>query len=270
MRKSMTIMSLRSFLLFVLVSFHTEIQTKKVYPMQRAKVKIISNSFYIPAYYKHFITNISNIHSVSRCMYACQNDEYCRAAQYDSQASICSLYEEYSFVGSVLSSNGTGQTVISFSHCSNDSVREPMYVCFGSPLAAPITIENVIRQLFLNTPSLVTNGLVRSSVWSTKTVIVAPIWDWDVHLPYDVNHDYISLQGYRIVTGINLKYFDVDGNDYYSIVDSSGVLYIRTDSFNKTISSMVWQRTCMSDKYLVAIPSSSTNKTVYVYCKIQW
>ena len=263
-------MFLRYLFLFIYINFNININAKIVYPILRARVNILSNSYYIPAYYKHFINNISNVNSISDCMYNCQNHEYCRTAVYTSQLSICSLYEEYSFVGNILPSVQIGQSVLSFSFCPNDSISEPMYVCVGTPLKSPISIENLINQLLLATPTVTIDGYCKASSWSTDLLFLAPMWARANYAVRDVNQDYIEVARQEFVPGIFILSFDSDDYNYFAVVDSysPGNLYLRSNSVNTTICPTTMRSTCMSDKYVVGIPYSLTNQTLYVYWKL--
>jgi hypothetical protein len=199
--------------LYIISSYNADATV--TYPIRHAKVKIIPNSYYIPAYYKHFIYNISNTGSLSKCMYMCQNHDYCRTAVYTSQTLVCSLYEEYSFVGQVVVSTLGDQSVISFSFCLSDDINEPMDICFGTPLRSSMPIQNLIQQFHLTGPSYIIPATAVVSTWSTQYLTLAPIWGFDTQILYDVNNNYAESIRYQFVPGTDIVAMDNDDCTYY-------------------------------------------------------
>ena len=238
---------------------------KVLYPMRQAKVQIIPNSYYVPAHYKHLISNILNVVSTKKCMYACQNHDYCRTAVYNGQTSVCSLYEEYSFVGQVLPSVLVDRSVIRFSFCP-DNTDEPTYVCFATSLKTSKPIGQVIKQTFTN-GSLVTIGATAgTSLWSTKWFTLAPMWAFDRQVMHDTNNDYVEVGYTTSVAGISIASLDGDDPNYYVLTDvGARSLFIASNSFNKTIHPTNLRTVCLSDKFVIALPFSVPNRTVYVY-----
>ncbi|UJR07169.1 hypothetical protein I4U23_011457 [Adineta vaga] len=254
------------FLLFALISFHSNIHGKKTYSIRNANVKIIPNSFYQPGYYKHFLGSLFNIQSLSDCIYQCHENEYCRTAIYSFQSFICLLYEEFSFLGQILPS--TDQSLISFSYCPDQSINELTHVCYGSQLLSSVAIGDLFDQIFVQTPIATFPAYARSSTWSTTMVIFAPMWGVDVYSAHDINNDYVRMKRQAIVPNITILSIDSDDLDYFAIVESSpGRLYLRSNSMNQTIYPTKIRGTCMSDQYVVVIPYFSTNQTLYVYHK---
>ena len=255
------------FFLFVVLSILITEGTK-TYSMRKAKVTITANSVYIPAVYKHFIANLSLTRSLSKCVYACQNNDYCRTATYVGQLLVCSLYEEYSFVGRIISSMLYDQSVLSFSVCPNDPVNEPFNACFGTPSLPPVSIANLMTQMLLTSPKCTLSASVRAATWSSRFLSFAPMWAWDTFVFLDGNDDSCQRTYFVVpVPGITIMDMDQDDYSYYALISSSGTLYISSTGFNMTIRPTSIRTVCMSDKYVVAAPFVAANRTLYVYWK---
>ena len=249
--------------LFILITEGT-----RIYSMRKAKVTITSNSIYIPAVYKHFIANISLIQSLSQCIFACQNNGYCRTATYSGQLLVCSLYEEYSFVGQIIPSMLYAQSVLSFSFCPSDPVNEPSNVCFGTPSLLPISVADLMTQILLTSPVCTISANAQAATWSSRFLTFAPMWSWNAFSIQDANNEsYPGIDIVYPVPGITIIDMDQDDYSYYAQISSSNTLYISSTTFNKTIRPTPIRTVCMSDKYVVAVPNVAANKTIYVYWK---
>jgi hypothetical protein len=254
------------FVVMILSTMTTE--GTKIYPMRKAKVTIIPNSIYIPAVYKNFISKIYLIQSLSKCIYACQNNDYCRTATYSGQLRECSLYEEYSTVGQIIPSMVYDQSVLSFSFCPSDPVNEPFNVCFGTPSLQPIAIANLMAQLPLTPPIGMIPATGQAATWSSRFLTLAPMWAWNAFAMHNENDgSYSETDKIYPVSSITIIDMDHDDYSYYAQISSSSTLYITSTAFNKTIRPTPLRTVCMSDKYVVAVPISAANKTLYVYWK---
>jgi hypothetical protein len=75
-----------------------------LYDIRMATVQIYHDSKYIPGYHPHRICTFF-INTLRDCIYLCQNNDYCRTANYydSNTGTMCTLFEENSFVGQIVS-----------------------------------------------------------------------------------------------------------------------------------------------------------------------
>ena len=253
------------FVVLCMIVAHLSVEGKILYPTRFAKVQIIPNSYYVPAHYKHLISTILHVMSTKKCMYTCQNHDYCRTAVYNGQTAVCSLYEEYSFVGQVRPSLVVDQSVIRFSFCPGN-VDEPTSVCFATSMKPSKPIDQVIRQTFTSGSLVRINATAGSSLWSTTWFTLAPMWAFDRQVMHDTNNDYIELGYTTSVAGINIASLDGDEPNYYVLTDlGARSLFIASRSLNTTIHPTNLRTVCLSDQFVIAPSLLATNRTIYVY-----
>lgn len=105
-------------------------------------IRTYRSSLYQLGYFANFIRNVTAT-SLMRCALACQNDDQCRLANYNSQTLNCSLIDESSFVGQIVPSSSEGSVIV-FQLCLDTTQQEPAYLCFGSA-RPPVTVQYALN-----------------------------------------------------------------------------------------------------------------------------
>ena len=156
----------------ILTLFHTEIWA--LYNIRVAEVQLYHDAKYIPGYHLHTIGNYP-MSTLVDCIYLCQNNDYCRTANYfnSETGSLCSLFEENSFVGQIVSISSSMSIVISFNLCPN-GISEPAYLCFGLPTnnQAPVTVQHAMNNLLFHSTMVNTHVLSYHSNQSDLCTII--------------------------------------------------------------------------------------------------
>lgn len=228
------------------------------YDIRVAEVQLYNDVKYIPGYHLHTIGTYA-VTTLFDCIYLCQNNDYCRTANYfnSNMDIMCTLFEENSFVGQIISSTSTMSIVISFNLCPN-SFMEPDYICFGLPsnIQAPVTVQYAMDHLrfiqqwstriyypiilttLLYVPSF-TNGTVKIYEWPSlkfinNIIFPPPIYSFDM-----------TLSGNFLLTSTGTHY-----------------IYFYSASQNWTDSSADFYPAYLSDDYLVVL--SNGNSKIYV------
>ncbi|UJR18497.1 hypothetical protein I4U23_005403 [Adineta vaga] len=220
-----------------------------------AKAKIIRNSRYIVAYHLHALGTFPSS-SLHNCIYQCQNNDYCRTANYfdSNQGTMCSLFEENSFVGQIVIST-TMSIIISFNLCP-PGYNEPEYICFGTSinLRSPITVQNVLNNLrLIKQFSILTYYPV---ILPTKNAVYFPLEGQTTIQQYDwPSLTFVS----NIPAGLVIDNYDIDVWGTLLLSKYSGGKEIRvTGSFgNWSVSNMNYYTVFISDIYVVSILQSS-------------
>jgi hypothetical protein len=131
----------------VIISFFFYVTVLALYDIRTAEVTLHHNPKYLTGYHLHTIGTFPT-NSLYDCIYLCQNNDYCRTANYFDlhSGTLCSLFEENSFVGRIISTT----SIISFDLCPNGFV-EPPYICFGLPtnIQSPVTVQYAMNNLRL-------------------------------------------------------------------------------------------------------------------------
>ncbi|CAF1228181.1 unnamed protein product [Didymodactylos carnosus] len=159
-------------------------------PIRTMTIKIRSHSIYKLGYFANFIENYTSS-SIMRCTLICQNNDYCRTATYyPSPLFICSLYEEYSYVGQLLTDSSLySSSVILFQLCPT-GYTEPYYLCFGTS-RDPIPYALALNQTQLITT--ITNLEIFLPRMSTKYLYLPLHKDDNIYL-YDLTSSYSFVQ----------------------------------------------------------------------------
>ena len=225
-----------------------------IYPIRTAKVKMIYSSMYIAAYHLHVMGTFPST-SLRNCMLQCQNNDYCRTANYFQSGSgmFCSLFEEYSSVGRIVSVSSFISTVISFDLCP-PGYTEPTYICFGVPakIQAPVTVQQALNGL----------RLVKSFALTTYHPIVLP----SINTLYVPLYAQTTIQKFEwsslmfianTIAPIPTYSYDMDiwGNLLQSSSSSTRTL-ISGPAGNWSDTSIGYYSASMSDSYVVIVPTA--------------
>ncbi|UJR37299.1 hypothetical protein I4U23_030008 [Adineta vaga] len=105
-------------------------------------MRIYPNSFCQLGYFGNFIQDLS-ARTLMRCVIASQNNDQCRIANYNSQTRICSLINENSFIGQIISLS-TDNSIIFLQLCIDLTQQEPEYLYFGTYQPA-VTLQHTIN-----------------------------------------------------------------------------------------------------------------------------
>jgi hypothetical protein len=95
----------------VIISFFFYVTVLALYDIRTAEVTLHHNAKYLTGYHLHTIGTFPT-NSLYDCIYLCQNNDYCRTANYFDlhTGTLCSLFEENSFVDRIISTT----SIISF------------------------------------------------------------------------------------------------------------------------------------------------------------
>lgn len=229
-----------------------------LYDIRVGEVQLYHDSKYIPGYHLHTIGTYSSA-TLFDCIYLCQNNDYCRTANYfnSNMGTLCSLFEENSFVGEIISFTSTMSIVISFNLCPNDFM-EPTHICFGLPANTqpPAAVQYVMNHLrfvqqwsiLIYYPIILTNLLYVPS-FSAGTV---QIFEWpslnlisNLVFPLPIYSFDMTLSGSFLLTSTTTHYIYFYST-YQNWTDTSGNFY----------------PAYLSDNYLVAL--SNGGSKIYV------
>ena len=225
-----------------------------IHPIRTAKVKMIPNSMYIAAYHLHAMGTFPSM-SLRNCMLQCQNNDYCRTANYfhSDSGKFCSLFEEYSFVGRIIDVSSYISTVITFDLCP-PGFSEPAYICFGVPEKSqpPVSVQQALNGL----------QLVKTFPLTTYHPIILP----------SINTLYVPLYAQTTVQKFewpSLKFisntiapfptysYDMDiwGNLLQSS-SSSTRIFVSSSTGNWSDTSINYYSVFLSDSYVVVVPTT--------------
>ena len=220
------------------------------------KTSIYANSVYQIGYFGNFIGNTS-ASNLMRCILACQNNDACRLANYDQNSSVCSLIDEYSFVGQIQAASA-GQSVITFQLCLNPAQQEPQYICFGStrpPVLVQQAIDNAqsVRNLSsmpIYIAKITTNALLYMQEHSSDQMQL-----------YNLQN-YQFVQRFSIFPGVNKRNFDLDlAQNFIVFIGHAATpnLYISSSTRNQTVltSAGTYFGVCLSSRYIVVTRKAS-------------
>ena len=237
-----------SLLLFVSTDCNT------ISPIRTGKAKMIYNSMYIAAYHLHAMGTFPSP-SLRNCIYQCQNNDYCRTANYFSseKGTMCSLFEEYSSVGSILSVSSIMSVVISFDLCP-PGFAEPEYICFGVPakIQPPVTVQQALGALRLVQSFSLTT--YHPTILPSINTLYIPVYSQSIVKKFD----WSSLKFIANVTApFPLYSYDTDiwGNLLQSSSSSTNIL-VSGPSGNWSDSSISYYSAFFSDLYAVVVPSA--------------
>ncbi|UJR25098.1 hypothetical protein I4U23_006459 [Adineta vaga] len=245
-------------LAIILILAFTHIKLSILHEIRVANIQLSHDSKYIPAYHLHTI-GIFPINTLHDCIYLCHDNDYCRTATYFDSTSdtMCSLFEENSFVGRIVSMTTTMSIVISFNLCPN-GFSEPQHICFGLPesIQPPVTVQYALDNLrFTQTwvlrtyypiifptrfylPSF-TSGVVQIFDWPSLTLISNMTFPFTIY-SFDMNF---------------LGSFLLTSRTTYD-------MYYYTTLQNWTDSSANFYPAYLSDDYLVALTNGGSK--IYV------
>jgi WD40 repeat protein len=227
--------------------------------MRVARIKYIQNSRYVVAHFRHFITNQSSIQTVKVCAFACHSHDYCRTANYYSIDSICSLYEESTHVGNIVSSLST--TVINIQLCS-DGIKELTHICYGDPTRAPIPLQTAFDSMVL----VHTLSLSPAMIIMTTELMYVPIAGTSSVRVYDIETMALINTFFQ---PCNIAYFDMTYNSNSNVQNTAvQCQMIPTLLFNGNLlpSSFAWfSAPCFSDKYLIGQMINNNKLRIWSY-----
>ena len=226
--------------------------------IRMADVEIYHDSKYIPGYHLHTIGTFST-NTLSDCIYLCQNNDYCRTATYfdSNTGSMCSLFEENSFVGQIISTTSTTSTIISFNLCP-DGFAEPAHICFGLPTTTqpPVTVQYAMDHLRLVQQwpiriyyPIILNNLLFVPSFTAGNV---QIFQWP-------SLEFIS----NLTFPLPIYSFDMNLFGSFLLTSSSTyAMYFYSTYQNWTSSTNIFYPAILSDNYIVAL--SNGDATIYV------
>ncbi|CAF1084056.1 unnamed protein product [Didymodactylos carnosus] len=218
--------------------------------MIRSSHSTFANDYvYREAYDRHFILNITGVQSLEQCAYQCHNNDYCRTATYYSVDKICSLSEEYSYVGIKIEAIGIA-TIISFTLCPN-GYSEPEYLCFGDE-RQPVRFADMLLSLTL--VKTLSNTLSFRPAMTTTSLYI-PLVNNDTLLIYDLA-SYSLADQVQLKPGVYIQGFDLDLRKNYLFNDAiSHNLYYYTNSTVIAVGDANYAtfHVCMSNQYIVGL-----------------
>ena len=227
------------------------------------KMKIHHSSFYQLGYFGNFIGNVT-ARSLMQCVLACQNDDQCRLANYNSQTLICSLIGESSFVGQIISSSSE-TSVIVLQLCEDPDKQEPEYLCFGS-VRPPVTVQNALDNM---QPVKDISLSVYVTRFSSSGLLYMQEHQADTVHIYELE-TYTKIGQFTMFPGNDKRNFDGDFAQNYFVstrysTSSTPRIYVVNSSWNKTIDGDdTFYGICLSELYfIVTHKSASTWIDVY-------
>jgi hypothetical protein len=202
-----------------------------------SRVRFHANSIYFVGFHRHWIRNVTGVATARKCAMLCNNDLFCRTANYMTSTSMCCLYEERVDVG--LMSSSSSCTVITV-HLCPDGIDESTHLCLAIANRPPVPL-----QVVFNSMSLVNTLPVRtSSIQMTSELLSLPISGSNYLLAYPLGTDIEQWSvpiNNRSITSCPIVYFDMT-----TTVTGQNVAYVcsgqRGISRNSTVrlSSTVW------------------------------
>ena len=232
-----------------------------LHPLRTARVKILHRSMYVAAYHLHAMGTFSSV-SLRDCMYQCQNNDYCRTANYftSDTGTMCSLFEEHAFVGRILSVfSATSSTMISFDLCP-PGFTEPAHICFGFPvnIQPPVSVQQALDSLrFLQKFSLLTYHPI---VLPSRNTLYLPVHTQKIVQLFD----WLSL---KVIGNLSvpLPLYSYDTDVWDNLLQSSSsskIILVSGRSSNWSESRINYYAVFLSDTYVVAVPT--TGSPVYI------
>ena len=223
--------------------------------------KIYYNSFYQLGYFGNFIGNVT-ARSLMRCIIACQNNDQCRLANYNSQTLICSLIDELSFVGQIISSSETSAIVLQL--CEDPDKQEPEYLCFGS-VRPPVTVQNALD----NMQPVKDISLVVYAVRFSSTGLIYMQEHQDDTVRIYESETYTQTGQFTVFAGTEKRNFDGDFALNYFVAtgyseSSTPRIFVVNSAWNKSIDGdYVSYGICLSELYFIV-----THKTYTTYIDV--
>ena len=212
--------------------------------------KIHQSSFYQLGYFGNFIGNVT-APSLMRCIIACQNNDQCRLANYNSQTLICSLIDESSFFGQIISSSSE-TSVIVLQLCEDPAKQEPEYLCFGSA-RPPVTVQYALDNMKpVKNISLI--GLVAR--FSSTGLLYIQEDQTDRVRIYELD-TYTQTGQFTMFAGTAKRNFDGDFAQNYFVAtrysaSSAPRIFVTASAWNQTIDGdYVSYGICLSELYFI-------------------
>ncbi|CAF1600429.1 unnamed protein product, partial [Didymodactylos carnosus] len=231
----------------------------QVHRILSAHITIIPNSLYEAAFERHFIDEL-DAQTVQQCAHQCLQNDFCRTAIFYHQLRTCSMYEEYSYVGTTKSTLNSVASVIQLQLCPV-GFNEPEYSCFNddrSPVLFSEMIHNMTVKQILHISSYFP--------FMSTTQLYLPIQNDDTIQVYDLN-TFLLTDTLIPIPSISLYGFDMDSSNNFVITDKYGTVYfVNSSSYLVTPLSMnnnQYQYACISDDYIVALYSKGNGADVY-------
>jgi hypothetical protein len=167
------------YILFLFIS----INDSRLFPIRFSHIDLLSDHSYIPAHLQNQLNLGESTNNLLTCIYLCQNDDYCRTAVFNELNMQCTLFEECSTVGQIVSQ--IQSTLISFLVCDG----EPEYLAFSPPVK-PVLLDTVLSNMINTT--------------------VLPI-----HTTYDI----VMMGNYLYMPRSYFNYFQIYDTDTYTALD---------------------------------------------------
>ncbi|CAF0929804.1 unnamed protein product [Didymodactylos carnosus] len=235
-------------------------------PILSSHIEIMPDSLYEVAYERHFIDEL-DVQTVQQCAHQCLLNDHCRTATFYHQSKTCSLYEEYTYVGTIQSTANDVATVIQIRLCSN-SFYEPEYVCFNDD-RVPVLFSEMLQNM---TVKQVVN-VISYMLFMSRTKLYLPIDSDDTIQVYDLE-SLLQTDEFSAVPSVSLNGLDVDSNDNYIMTDYNGSLYFFNSSSSivtsLSVSNNQYYYACISDKYIVALYSNLNGADVFNATNLQF
>ncbi|UJR24091.1 hypothetical protein I4U23_027058 [Adineta vaga] len=219
--------------------------------MRTIRARLYHQSIYSHSFHRHYLGKYPS-NSMKNCLFQCQNHNYCRTATYQSTEQQCYLYEEYSYVGTIVSSSDNS-IVIALHLCPDDEMkREPDYLCLPSK-GQSIPMQTVMNGLQLVKQYLNINTV--GFVLSVDEAWLAPVGASSINV--------YSLKNYSIIRSVSTNkafgYFDLDSQMKPIIANGGQGLYFQ--SLNKTLNNGIgfWTPCISVTGFVIGIVYSPSN-----------
>jgi hypothetical protein len=220
-------------------------------------VDLLTDHIYIPAHFQNQLNLGQNTNNLLTCIYLCQNHEYCRTAVFDELNLFCTLFEECSTVGRIVSQ--IQSTVLSFLVCDG----EPDYLAFSPPIA-PVLMQTVLSNM-INTPVLPI-----SSTYDIVTIgnhLYLPADNSNHVKMYDTD-TYTALDDFIFPESINGTYYHLDRTGTFCYLNFNGSafsLYSSITGISTSVNTYAKAiRICFSTSFVVTIRSNYFGVDVYL------
>ncbi|CAF1124739.1 unnamed protein product [Didymodactylos carnosus] len=232
--------------------------------MRTMNIKIVPNAHYKLGYFANFLANLSGVRSLMHCALACQQDLSCRTATYYNNLSLCSLYDEYSYVGEIIPNFTTtddSSAVLILQVCPV-GYEEPYHLCFGS-YRPPVIFSDVVNNL-TTAVAIISNSETFVPRLSSKLLYI-PLYNSPITNIYDLT---TYTQQQTIVTPLfNQCHSDIDFANQYLVCTGylqNGTV-ILSPVLNMTIGlDKTGWNVCLNEEYIF-ITYKILGSTIDVY-----
>ena len=226
-------------------------------PIRHAHIDLLPDHSYLPAHLQNQLNLGVKTSDLMTCIYLCQNEDYCRTAVFNQSALQCTLSEECSTLGRIVSQ--IGSTLISFLVCDG----EPQYLAFSPPLK-PVLLATVLSNMTNITviPSSTTYDIVMMGNYlymPQDNTNRFKIYDRDTYTPLNdfIFPSFVNGTFYRLDRTGTFCY--LNGNRSAFSLYSSLTGEIQTTNTIRNAS-----RICFSTSFVVVINSNFYYVDVYL------